>query len=72
MELPPVERWSSAIAKVQDLAESVRTGQPGVSNLRATLIGQEIGYAMYESHLRGGVRVDVPITENRDRWVSSW
>lgn len=72
MQLPPVERWSSGVAKVQDLAESVRTGQPGVSNLRATLISQEIGYAMYESHLRGGIAVGIPITENRDRWVSSW
>ena len=72
MDPPSVERWSSGVAKVQDLAESVRSGQPGVSNLRATLISQEIGYAMYESHLRGGVRVDIPITENRDRWVSSW
>ncbi|MAH15581.1 MAG: hypothetical protein CMN65_07580 [Sphingomonadaceae bacterium] len=69
--IPPVERWSSAVAKVRDLAEAVRTGQPGVSNLRATLVGQEIGFAMYESHLRGGAPVDIPIG-NRERWVSSW
>ncbi len=69
--VPAVDHWSGTIRKVQELAESVRTGQPGVSNLRATVIGQEIGYAMYESHLRGGVEVQIPIA-NRERWVSSW
>jgi len=67
-----VEHWSGTERKVRDLVEAVRTGRPQVSSLAATLISQELGYAMYESHLRGGVEVAVPLTENRERWVSSW
>ena len=71
VSVPAVEHWNGTVHKVQDLVQAVRTGEPGVSNLRATVIGQEIGYAMYESHLQGGSEVAIPIA-NRERWVSSW
>lgn len=71
VELPPVEHWSGTARKVAELVEAVRTGTPGVSNLHTTVNTQEIGYGMYESHLRGGVEVALPVTV-RNRWVSSW
>lgn len=67
----PVTPWSGTVRKISELVEAIRTGKPGVSNLRATLLGTEIGFGIYESHLRGGVAVQPPVP-NRERWVSSW
>ncbi|MBI2191229.1 MAG: Gfo/Idh/MocA family oxidoreductase [Planctomycetes bacterium] len=71
LPVQPVTHWSGTERKVRELVESIRTGRPGVSNLRATLLGTEIGFGLYESHLQGGVAVKPPIP-NRNRWVSSW
>ena len=71
MEVEPVEPWSGTARKIEELVESIKTGKPGISNVRATIISQEIGFGIYESHLRGGVAVNPPIP-NRERWVSSW
>jgi hypothetical protein len=69
------------VQKIQQLVEAIRTGVPAVSNLRVALgkfdtatpaeLSTEIGFGIYESHLRGGVAVHPPIP-NRQRWVSSW
>ena len=70
----PVEQaapWSGTVHKIRDLVEAIKAGKPGRSNLRVTMISQEIGFGLYESHLRGGVAVHPPIP-NRDRRVSSW
>ena len=56
---------------IQDLVAAIKTGRPGRSNLRVTIISQEIGFGLYESHLRGGVAIRPPVP-NRDRRVSSW
>ncbi|MCZ6675827.1 MAG: Gfo/Idh/MocA family oxidoreductase [Candidatus Poribacteria bacterium] len=66
-----MEPQSGTIHKIRDLVQAIQTGTPGRSNLRVTLISQEIGFGIYESHLRGGVAVEPPMP-NRDRWVSSW
>ena len=71
MVVEPVEPWSGTARKIEELVESIKTGKPGISNVRATIISQEIGFGIYESHLRGGVAVNPPIP-NRERWVSSW
>ena len=73
MDPPSVERWSSGVAKVQD-PRRIRPPRPAPAsaNLRATLISQGDRLRDVRVAPRGGVRVDVPITENRDRWVSSW
>ena len=55
----------------RDLIHSIKTGEPGKSNLRVTLLSQDIGFGIYESHLRGGVPISPPIP-NRERWVFSW
>jgi predicted dehydrogenase len=71
IEVKPVKPWSGTARKIQELVESIKTGKEGTSNLRATMISQEIGFGIYESHLRGGVAISPPIP-NRERWVSSW
>ena len=71
IEVETITHWSGTARKIQELVESIKTGEPGISNLRATVISQEIGFGIYESHLRGGVSVSPPIP-NRERWVSSW
>ena len=71
IEVTPVEHWSGTVKKIEELSKAIRTGEPGVSNLRATLIGTEIGFGLYESHLNGGTEVSLPVP-NRDRFVSSW
>jgi predicted dehydrogenase len=69
--LPPVPNGSGTERKIRELVESIRTGKDGASNLHATMLGTEIGFGIYESHLRGGVAVRPPVP-NRERWVSSW
>ena len=71
MPVPAVDHWSGTARKIRELADAVRTGRPGVSNLRATMIGTEIGFGIYESHLNGGTEVNPPVP-NRGRFVSSW
>ena len=67
----PVEPWSGTACKIEELVAAIQTGTPGASNLRATMIGTEIGFGLYESHLQGGVAIHPPVPK-RDRWVSSW
>lgn len=71
IEIEPVTPWSGTERKVRELVEAIKTDEPGVSNLRATMLGTEIGFGIYESHLQGGVAVRPPVP-NRERWVSSW
>lgn len=71
IEVEPVIPWSGTARKIEELVKSIKTGKPGISNLRATVISQEIGFGIYESHLQGGVSVRPPIP-NRERRVSSW
>ncbi|HIA68049.1 TPA: Gfo/Idh/MocA family oxidoreductase [Candidatus Poribacteria bacterium] len=71
IEVAPIEPWSGTAQKIRELVESIKTGKPGISNLRATMLGTEIGFGLYESHLQGGIAIQPPIP-NRGRWVSSW
>jgi predicted dehydrogenase len=69
IEVKPVGPWSGTERKIRELAASIKTGKPGVSNLHATMLSTEIGFGIYESHLQGGVAVCPPIP-NRERRVS--
>ena len=75
LDAVPVEQAqprSGTVHIIRDLVEAVETGKPGRrSNLRVAMISQEIGFGLYESHLRGGTAV-IPPVPNRDRWVWSW
>ena len=75
LDFVPVEQAkprSGTMHMIRDLVEAIATGNPGRrSNLRVAMISQEIGFGLYESHLRGGTPV-IPPVPNRDRWVWSW
>ena len=74
LDIVPVERmelWSGTVHKIRDLVKAIQTGTPGRSNLRVTMISQEIGFGLYESHLQGGIAVSPPIPR-RGRWIFSW
>ena len=71
IDVAPIETWSGTTQKIRELVESIKTDKPGISNLRATMLGTEIGFGLYESHLQGGIAIQPPIP-NRERWVSSW
>lgn len=74
LDVVPVEQMESrsgTVHMIKDLVEAIKTGRPGRSNLRVAMRSQEIGFGLYESHLRGGVTIKPPVP-NRDRWVSSW
>ena len=67
----PVTPWSGTVLKIRELVDSIKTGIPAPSNLRIALLSTEIGFGLYESHLRSGLAVEPPVP-NRERWVSSW
>ena len=74
LDVVPIEQIglrSGTVHIIRDLLEAIKTGKPGRSNLRVAMLSQEIGFGLYESHLRGGVAIRPPVP-NRDRWVSSW
>ena len=71
IEVQPVPGWSGTVRKIRDLVQAIRSGVPAVSNLRIAMLSTEIGFGLYESHLRGGAAVRPPIP-NRTRVVSSW
>ena len=48
IQVPVVKHWSGTERKIRELVETIRTGKPGVSNLRATMIGTEIGFGIYD------------------------
>jgi predicted dehydrogenase len=71
IEVKPLTPWSGTERKIRDLVASIKTGKPGLSNLQAAMLSTEIGFGLYESHLKGGLPIHPPIP-NRERWVSSW
>ena len=71
IEIEPVTPWSGTERKIRELVASVKTGEPGISNLRVAMLSTEIGFGIYESHLQGGAAVR-PLIPNRERRVSSW
>ncbi|MBC8236125.1 hypothetical protein H8E77_41795 [bacterium] len=47
------DEYCGTVKKISELIEAIRTGIPAVSNLRVALLSTEIGFGIYESHLRG-------------------
>ena len=61
----PFPDWqpiSANLRLVQDLVRSLDTGEPPIGGVRAARAGTELIFAAIESHLRGGARVDLPLT----------
>ena len=61
----PFPAWqpiSANLRLVQDLVRSLDTGEAPLGGVRAARAGTELIFAAIESHLRGGARVDLPLT----------
>ena len=56
---PPI---SANLRLVQDLVRALDTGQAPLGGVRVARAGTELIFAAIESHLRGGARVDLPLT----------
>ena len=57
IEVESVTPFSGTEYKVRELVRAIHINEPGVSNLRATMLGTEIGFGLYESHLQGSIAV---------------
>ena len=67
-QIPP---RSGTVYLIRDLIHSIKTGEPGKSNLRVTLLSQDIGFGILRvPSARWGARQSAH--PNRERWVFSW
>ena len=69
IEVQPVPGWSGTVRKIRDLVQAIRSGVPAVSNLRIAMLSTEIGFGLYESHLRGGARGASPDSQPHPRRI---
>ena len=60
-DFPEYEWKSSTLALVEDLVHSLDTGEPSRCGARVARASTELIFAVIESHLRGGARVDLPL-----------
>ena len=61
----PFPQWQPASANlrlVEDLVHALDTGEPPVGGVRVAYAATELIFAAIESHLRGGARVELPLT----------
>ena len=61
-QFPHYEPASSNLRLVLDLVNAIDTGEPPIGGVRAAHAGTELIFATIESHLRGGARVELPLT----------
>ena len=60
-DFPEYEWKSSTLSLVEDLVHSLDTGGPSRCGARVARASTELIFAVIESHLRGGARVDLPL-----------
>ena len=60
-EFPDYEWKSSTLALVEDLVHSLDTGEPSRCGARVARASTELIFAVIESHLKGGARVNLPL-----------
>ena len=60
-EFPEVRAVSTVVNIVEDLAHALDTGQPTRGGIRIARASLELSFAIIESHLRGGARVELPL-----------
>ena len=61
---PRFRPQSANLRLVEDLVNSLDTGEPPKGGARAAHAGTELIFASIESHLRGGARVELPLKGN--------
>ena len=61
---PRFRPYSANLRLVEDLVNSLDTGEPPQGGARAAHAGTELIFASIESHLRGGARVELPLRGN--------
>ena len=66
-EFAAFQRASSTLRLIEDLVQSSDTGQPTRCGVRVARASTELIFAFIESHLRGGARVNLPLTDSKIR-----
>ena len=66
-EFPEYEWKSPTLTLVEDLVHSLDTGEPPRGGVRTARASTELIFAVIESHLRGGVRVSLPLESSTIR-----
>ena len=64
---PDYEWKSSTLSLVEDLVHSLDTGEPSRCGARVARASTELIFAVIESHLKGGARVDLPLQDSTIR-----
>jgi predicted dehydrogenase len=64
---PAFRRASSTLGLIEDLVHSLDTGEPSRCGARVARASTELIFAFIESHLRGGARVELPLTDSKIR-----
>ena len=66
-KFPDFEPASSTVRLIEDLVHSLDTGEPPRGGVRTARANTELIFAFVESHVRGGARVELPLTGSRFR-----
>ena len=66
-EFPEYEWKSSTLALVEDMVHALDTGEPTRCGARVARASTELIFAVIESHMRGGARVDLPLKDSTIR-----
>jgi predicted dehydrogenase len=61
---PDFEARSSTLCLVEDLVHSLDSGEPPRGGVRLARANTELIFAFVESHVRGGARVELPLTDS--------
>ena len=60
-EFPSVQAVSTVVNIVEDLAHSLDSGEPTRGGIHIARASLELSFAIIESHLKGGARVNLPV-----------
>lgn len=64
---PEFERASSTANLIKDLVHALDTGEPTRGGVQCAYASTELIFGVIESHLRGGARVELPLTDSKVR-----
>ena len=64
---PDFDAKSSTLVLVEDLVQALDSGEPPRGGVRVARANMELIFAFVESHMRGGLKVDLPLTASSYR-----